>query len=583
MGVVDYLADAANDFFNDEGMQRELYPTRAGPGGSYVTETPIDAFRHVAAHAMLTELGGRLVVGPVVSRVLGDALEEARGDGRTGSNTIMDLFKNCIGRNRRADGIVDLPKEIFDKVEELVRNGISINSPRDPRVSLVLENLLPGESATKMLERTGGRIAGPSGMGYDLLDPRGPWQDPRLFDNNISGPAAPESSIRPRPRSDPTGSPLPLGPAVNEPRPGFSEPSQTGYAGRGPYDLEGPGAGGRQGVGDSDGPGARGESNSGPSREGAGLGGSPGSGDRGAGDLRPGQTRTTTTTRTVDTPAGPREVTVTERTDVAGRTPDDPGFVGPRPILLDLDGTGIEITELPRSTIFMDAGGDGLLHRTAWAGAGDGVLFFDPDGRDDITEKRQYVFTEWDPTAKDDLDALRSVFDSDGDGQLTAADADFAKFKVMVTKADGSTSVMTLAALGITEIDLAADTTRIVLPDGSTITGQATSTRWNGTTGPSDGRAPTRSGHNISPENSRVRAERAALREATSFDRLGAKMAAHSGAAAGEVCRRIRFPWPARGHHDSGDAPPIWTHSSIRVRSSTKIHWVRTGMDSQYE
>ena len=67
--------------------------------------------------------------------------------------------------------------------------------------------------------------------------------------------------------------------------------------------------------------------------------------------------------------------------------------------------------------------GDGLLHRTAWAGAGDGVLFYDPDGRNEITEKRQYVFTEWDPTAKDDLDAVRSVFDANGDGKLTVAGA----------------------------------------------------------------------------------------------------------------------------------------------------------------
>ncbi len=137
------------------------------------------------------------------------------------------------------------------------------------------------------------------------------------------------------------------------------------------------------------------------------------------------------------------------------------------PILLDLDGTGIQITELSRSTVFVDAGGKGLQHRTAWAGAGDGVLFFDPDGRNAITEKRQYVFTEWDPTAKDDLAAIRSVFDQNGDGKLTSADADFAKFKVMVTNADGSTTVKTLAELGITEIALTADTTRTGWPDGS--------------------------------------------------------------------------------------------------------------------
>lgn len=60
----------------------------------------------------------------------------------------------------------------------------------------------------------------------------------------------------------------------------------------------------------------------------------------------------------------------------------------------------IEITDLSKSTMFVDAGGEGLKHRTAWAGAGDEVLFFDvgPNGTPDglLTEKREYVFTKWD-------------------------------------------------------------------------------------------------------------------------------------------------------------------------------------------
>ncbi|MEJ8562314.1 hypothetical protein QTO30_14510 [Yoonia sp. GPGPB17] len=64
----------------------------------------------------------------------------------------------------------------------------------------------------------------------------------------------------------------------------------------------------------------------------------------------------------------------------------------------------------------MDATGDGLQNRTAWAGAGDAVLFYDINGDGKITEARQYIFTEWDPTAKSDFEALASVFDSNGDG-----------------------------------------------------------------------------------------------------------------------------------------------------------------------
>jgi hypothetical protein len=78
-----------------------------------------------------------------------------------------------------------------------------------------------------------------------------------------------------------------------------------------------------------------------------------------------------------------------------------------RSILLDLDGDGIRITELSRSTMFVDATGDGLLNRSAWAAAGNAVLFYDPDDTGEITEKRQYVFTEWDPTETSGLEAPR--------------------------------------------------------------------------------------------------------------------------------------------------------------------------------
>ncbi|MCT8327939.1 DUF4214 domain-containing protein [Acidimangrovimonas sediminis] len=171
------------------------------------------------------------------------------------------------------------------------------------------------------------------------------------------------------------------------------------------------------------------------------------------------------------------------KTDPQGRPPSDPKYTGPQPILLDLDGNGVKIDEISRSTTFIDAGGDGLKHRTAWAGAGDGVLFFDADGDGTISQKREYVFTEWDPTATSDMEALRSYFDTNGDGKLTAADAGFAQFRVLVTNADGTKTARSLAELGITEINLTEDATRIVLPDGSVIEGQTTFTKSDGSTG----------------------------------------------------------------------------------------------------
>jgi Ca2+-binding RTX toxin-like protein len=168
--------------------------------------------------------------------------------------------------------------------------------------------------------------------------------------------------------------------------------------------------------------------------------------------------------------------------------PTNTTYGGSHPIILDLAGTGINITEASRSNVFMDSENSGLKHRTAWAGVGSGVLFIDLGGVNDtgdgmITQKREYVFTEWDPTAKGDLEALRNVFDSNGDGKLDASDAKFALFKVMVTNADGSQTAMTLTQLGITSIDLKADLTDVQYTDGSEVTGQTTFTRSNGTTG----------------------------------------------------------------------------------------------------
>jgi acyl-coenzyme A thioesterase PaaI-like protein len=45
---------------------------------------------------------------------------------------------------------------------------------------------------------------------------------------------------------------------------------------------------------------------------------------------------------------------------------------------------------------------------------------------------------------------------------------------VMKTNPDGSLTAVTLASLGITQMNLTEDTTHIEMPDGSAITGQGT-------------------------------------------------------------------------------------------------------------
>jgi len=153
------------------------------------------------------------------------------------------------------------------------------------------------------------------------------------------------------------------------------------------------------------------------------------------------------------------------------------------PVVLDLTGNGINITQLGSSAKFVDMTGDGYRNRTAWAGAGNGVLMIDASGTGNVDTPTAFEFTLWDPTATSDMQALRDVFDTNHDGKLDAGDADFNEFRVLVTNADGTTTLETLAQLGITSIDLYSNNSVNTLPDGSQILGTTSYTRADGTTG----------------------------------------------------------------------------------------------------
>jgi len=146
------------------------------------------------------------------------------------------------------------------------------------------------------------------------------------------------------------------------------------------------------------------------------------------------------------------------------------------PVVLDLTGNGINLTQKSSSNTYFDMAGDGEKHLTAWAGAGSGVLFIDTSGAGVLSQANQVVFTDWDPSAKSDLQALLDVFDTNHNGALDAGDTSFSKFFVMKTNADGTQTSVSLASLGITSINLTANQANIALPDGSSIDGETTYT-----------------------------------------------------------------------------------------------------------
>ena len=112
------------------------------------------------------------------------------------------------------------------------------------------------------------------------------------------------------------------------------------------------------------------------------------------------------------------------------------------------------------------------------------MLFFDPTGTGQLTQANQIVFTDWDPSASSDMQALEDVFDTNHDGVLSNADADFKDFFVMVTNANGTETAESLSSAGITSINLnITNATNIALPDGSSIDGETTYTTSSGTSG----------------------------------------------------------------------------------------------------
>jgi hypothetical protein len=163
------------------------------------------------------------------------------------------------------------------------------------------------------------------------------------------------------------------------------------------------------------------------------------------------------------------------------------------PVILDLDGNGINIDPLGASSAQFDMNGDGVRDATAWAGRNDGILAIDvgedgsvaPDGV--IDQSREIDFGDWAPGATSDMAALRQVFDTNHNGWLDAGDAQWSSFRIWQDRnGDGVSQpgeVKTLTQLGITGIDLNPAGPGQQLPDGSMIQGLSSYTRADGTTG----------------------------------------------------------------------------------------------------
>ncbi|MDE2442729.1 MAG: hypothetical protein KGP14_17080, partial [Betaproteobacteria bacterium] len=127
------------------------------------------------------------------------------------------------------------------------------------------------------------------------------------------------------------------------------------------------------------------------------------------------------------------------------------------PIILDLDGKGVKTLTSAQSRATFDLNGDGQRDDTSWIGGTEGFLFLDRDGNGTLSGANEMSFTDDVPGAASDLAGLRA-FDSNGDGRLSADDAQFAQFKVWRDANSNGTvdrgEVLSLDAAGVKAINL---------------------------------------------------------------------------------------------------------------------------------
>ena len=127
------------------------------------------------------------------------------------------------------------------------------------------------------------------------------------------------------------------------------------------------------------------------------------------------------------------------------------------PIILDLDGRGVETLSAADSNARFDLDGDGLADDTSWFGATEAMLFLDRDRNGTLSGANEISFVDDIPDARSDLEGL-TAFDSNGDGVLSSADARFADFHLWQDRdGDGAVDageVMTLGAAGVQSLGL---------------------------------------------------------------------------------------------------------------------------------
>ncbi|EFO34067.1 proprotein convertase P [Roseibium sp. TrichSKD4] len=133
------------------------------------------------------------------------------------------------------------------------------------------------------------------------------------------------------------------------------------------------------------------------------------------------------------------------------------------PLVLDLDGDGVELTSFSDNYLFFDIDNDGHLERTGWVAPDDAMLVHDLDGNgriDDITETLSEYYGAASGTGAiygSSFEALTTL-DSNGDGVVDQADSQYAALRLWQdANQNGQTDegeLVTLVDAGVTLLSL---------------------------------------------------------------------------------------------------------------------------------
>ena len=132
------------------------------------------------------------------------------------------------------------------------------------------------------------------------------------------------------------------------------------------------------------------------------------------------------------------------------------------PIVLDLDGDGLELVDYDSSVVHFDMDLDGIADRTGWVGADDALLALDRNGNGIIDDSSEISFADDLENALTDLEGLRA-FDTNQNGLLDAGDERFAEFLVWQDANQNGISdegeLRTLTEAGIVQLNLTLNQT----------------------------------------------------------------------------------------------------------------------------